>query len=175
MILNTPIRFVSSQNENVKIHSYQTAYNNWICYFHRQRFYKTYREVTLSKHFNVNFFSSSLKRFVKLSSGMSRFTSILPHREYNSTIFNQRKRQYYKTLSLRTVWAPIAWSVQQLVTSWTVRGLNPGRAEIFRTCEDSGAHPAFYIMDTGSFPGVKRPKRGLKHPSPSSAEVKERL
>ena len=34
-----------------------------------------------------------------------------------------------------------------------------------------GAHPTFYIMGTGSFPGVKRPGRGSDHPTPSSAEV----
>ena len=37
----------------------------------------------------------------------------------------------------------------------------------------SGAHPASYTMGTGSFPGVKRPGRGVDHPPPSSAEVKE--
>ena len=40
---------------------------------------------------------------------------------------------------------------------------------------DPGAHPAFYTMGTGSFPGVKRPGRGVDHPPPSSAEVKERV
>ena len=30
-------------------------------------------------------------------------------------------------------------------------------------------------MGTGSFPGVKRPGRGVDHPPPSSAEVKERV
>jgi len=30
-------------------------------------------------------------------------------------------------------------------------------------------------MDTGSFPGVKRPGRGIDHPTPSSAEVKKRV
>ena len=34
-----------------------------------------------------------------------------------------------------------------------------------------GAHPAFYTMGTESFPGVKRPGRGVDHPPPSSAEV----
>ena len=34
-----------------------------------------------------------------------------------------------------------------------------------------GAHPASYTMGTGSFPGVKRPGRGVDHPPPSSAEV----
>jgi len=38
-----------------------------------------------------------------------------------------------------------------------------------------GAHPASYTMGTGSFPGVKRLGRGVKHPTPSSTEVKERV
>jgi hypothetical protein len=38
-----------------------------------------------------------------------------------------------------------------------------------------GAHPAFYTMGTGSFPGVKRPGRGVGHPPPLSAEVEERV
>jgi hypothetical protein len=39
----------------------------------------------------------------------------------------------------------------------------------------TGAHPASYAMGLGSFPGVKRPRRGVDHPPPSSAEVKERV
>ena len=38
-----------------------------------------------------------------------------------------------------------------------------------------GAQPASYTVGTGSFPGVKRPRRGVDHPHPSSAEVKERV
>jgi len=38
-----------------------------------------------------------------------------------------------------------------------------------------GAHPASYKMGTGSFPGVKRPGRGVDNPAPSSAEVVERV
>jgi len=38
-----------------------------------------------------------------------------------------------------------------------------------------GVHPAFYTMDTGSFPEVKQPGRVVDHPSPFSAEVKERV
>ena len=34
-----------------------------------------------------------------------------------------------------------------------------------------GAHPASYTIGTESFPGVKRPGRGVDHPLPSSAEV----
>ena len=38
-----------------------------------------------------------------------------------------------------------------------------------------GAYPVSYTMGTGSFPGVKRPGRGVDHPPTSSAEVKERV
>jgi hypothetical protein len=38
-----------------------------------------------------------------------------------------------------------------------------------------GAHPTSYTMGTGSFVGEKRPGHGIDHPSPSSAEVKERV
>jgi hypothetical protein len=34
---------------------------------------------------------------------------------------------------------------------------------------------AFFTMGTGSFPGVKRPGRGVDHPPPSSADVEERV
>ena len=37
------------------------------------------------------------------------------------------------------------------------------------------SHPASCAMGTGSFPGVKRPGRGVDHPSPSNDEVKERI
>jgi hypothetical protein len=39
----------------------------------------------------------------------------------------------------------------------------------------SGAQPASYTMGNGSFPGVKRPGRGVDHQPPSSAEVKKRV
>jgi len=38
-----------------------------------------------------------------------------------------------------------------------------------------GANPASYTMGAGSFQGLKRPGRGVDHPLPSSAEVKERV
>ena len=38
-----------------------------------------------------------------------------------------------------------------------------------------GDHPASCKMGTGSYPGAKRPRRGVDHPTPSSAEVKERI
>ena len=38
-----------------------------------------------------------------------------------------------------------------------------------------GAHPASYTKGTGSFLGVKRPRRGVDHPPPSSAKVEGRI
>jgi hypothetical protein len=38
-----------------------------------------------------------------------------------------------------------------------------------------GAHPASYTVDTGSFPGVKWPVRGVDHPPPSSAKFNGRV
>jgi hypothetical protein len=38
-----------------------------------------------------------------------------------------------------------------------------------------GAHPAAFAVSTGSFAGVKQPELGVNHPSPSSAECKERV
>jgi hypothetical protein len=40
---------------------------------------------------------------------------------------------------------------------------------------DPGAYPASCTIRTVSFPGVKRPGRGVDHPPSSSAEVKERV
>ena len=53
----------------------------------------------------------------------------------------------------------------------------PVWGEIFRTCPDRPwGQPSFlYNGYRVSFPGVKRPGRGVDHPPPSSAEVKERV
>ena len=59
------------------------------------------------------------------------------------------------------------------ITDRTVRGSNSGGVEIFRT--RPGAHSASYTTGTGSFPGVKRPGRGVNHPPPYNAEVEERV
>jgi len=51
-----------------------------------------------------------------------------------------------------------------------------GGARIFASVQTGpGTQPASYTMDTGSFLGVKRSGCGVDHPSPSSAEVKEKV
>ena len=54
---------------------------------------------------------------------------------------------------------------------------NSGKGEIFRTRPDRpwGPPSLLYNGYRVSFPGVKRPERGVNHPLSSSAEVKERV
>jgi hypothetical protein len=57
-----------------------------------------------------------------------------------------------------------------------VQGSNPSEGEILLTVQTGpGAHPASYTIDSGSFPGLKRPCSGVDHISPSAAEVKGRV
>ena len=73
--------------------------------------------------------------------------------------------------------AGTAQSVQRLAKGWAVRGSNPGGGGPRFSAPvqtGPGAHPTSYIVGTGSFPGVKRPGRGVDHPPPSITEVKER-
>jgi hypothetical protein len=70
----------------------------------------------------------------------------------------------------------VAQSVQRLVTGWTVRNRILVGAK-FSALVQAGyeVHRASYTMGTESFPGVKRPRRGVDHPSLSSVEAKERV
>jgi hypothetical protein len=74
-------------------------------------------------------------------------------------------------------WAAIAQSVWRLAIGWTGRGSNPGGGEIFRTCPDRPWDPPSLLYNGYRvFPGGKvRPGRGVGHPRPSNAEIKERV
>jgi len=62
-----------------------------------------------------------------------------------------------------------------LATGWTVQGSKLGVGEMSRTSPNRPwAHPSSHTMGTGPLPRVKRPGRGVDHPPPSSAKVKER-
>jgi hypothetical protein len=56
-------------------------------------------------------------------------------------------------------------------------GIESRWGAIFSAAVQTGceAHPVSYTMGTGSFPGVKRPGRGVEYFPPSNAEVKERV
>ena len=86
--------------------------------------------------------------------------------------FNSSNKHYTPC----TTWDGIAFSV--CITS--CYGLDgPGIESRWRFSAPiqtgPGSHPASKTMGTGSFPGVKRPGRGVDHPPPSSTEVKGRL
>ena len=55
----------------------------------------------------------------------------------------------------------------------TVRGSNPREGEIYRTRPDRSRGPPCFLYDgyRGPFPEIKRTRRGVDHPPPSSAEV----
>jgi hypothetical protein len=71
----------------------------------------------------------------------------------------------------------IAQSVLLVAMGWKVWGSNPGGGEIFRTCPDWPWGPSSLLYNgyRVSFLRLKRPGRGIDHPPPSSAEVKERV
>jgi len=59
---------------------------------------------------------------------------------------------------------------------WKVRGLNTGGGEVFAHVQNGpGAHTPSCTIGAGSFPRAKRPELCVDHPSPSSAEVEERV
>jgi hypothetical protein len=60
-------------------------------------------------------------------------------------------------------------------TNWTARGSNPSGGVIFRTRPDWpwGPPSPLYIGYPVPFPGIKRPGRGVDHPTLSSAQVNE--
>jgi hypothetical protein len=64
-----------------------------------------------------------------------------------------------------------------LVTGCPDRGLNPGGSESFRTHLDQhwGPYSLLHNEYRVLFPGIKRPGRDVKHPPPSSVEVKEKV
>jgi hypothetical protein len=60
--------------------------------------------------------------------------------------------------------------------TWCIIGSDPGGEEVLSTCSDRHMGPPSFLYNgyRVSLPGVKRPGRGLDHPT-SSVEVKERI
>jgi len=59
---------------------------------------------------------------------------------------------------------------------WAVRGSNPHEGVILASVHTGlYVHPTSYTMRIGLFSVAKRPMRDINHPTPFSAEVKERV
>jgi hypothetical protein len=90
-----------------------------------------------------------------------------------------RWQQHDITISWGTfncfVWAAMAQSVQRLATDWTVRGSNSGGGRDFphQSRPDLGTTQPPIHWVPGPSRGVNRPGRGVDHPPPPSADVKE--
>jgi hypothetical protein len=56
---------------------------------------------------------------------------------------------------------------------WTVRSSSPGAGEIFRSADLPWVPPASSTVSTRSFPGVRRPGRGVDHPLHPASKLKE--
>ena len=73
--------------------------------------------------------------------------------------------------------AAIVQLVKRVATGWKVRESNPDGGNFFRPRPDLSGGPFSlpYKRYRVSLPGVKLPGRGVNHPPPPSAEVKERV
>ena len=90
--------------------------------------------------------------------------------------YNGRTEGHNTIMKKRTL-AGVAQSVQRLATGLPAWGSNPDQGQIFRTHPDRPCVPPslLYNGHRVSFPGLRRPGRGVNHPPPSSAEVKQRV
>jgi hypothetical protein len=71
-------------------------------------------------------------------------------------------------IQITEAWAGIGQSVLRLATGWMVRGSNSGGGEIFCTLPDWSS-----TIGTASFSGVKRPERGVNHPTHLTPRLKK--
>jgi hypothetical protein len=111
----------------------------------------------------------------------SNFSQVLPivsrartrvNETFVSTLATNGK---YPLSPLYVVWAGIAQSEQRLALQVGLSGDRiPARVRFSAPVQPgSGAHPASYTMGTGSFPGVKRPGRGVDHQPHLASRLKK--
>ena len=93
---------------------------------------------------------------------------------------NHWKRRQFVTsqktwISINTLWQPQIWTLRSNSAGWIVRRSNPFRDEIFVIRPDRSWSPSSFLYNgcTGSFPGVRRPGRGVDHPPHLSPRLKK--
>ena len=75
--------------------------------------------------------------------------------------------------AMNTVGAAVYYYYYYYYYYWSAIEYRWGARFSARIQTGSGAHPASYTMGTGSFPGVKRPGRGVDHPPHLEPRLKE--
>jgi hypothetical protein len=95
----------------------------------------------------------------------ARVGSLSHSRRRSLSLHDLSTGHQFARVSFSNRFSGIAQSVQRLATGWTVRRSNPGRGEILRTRPDR----------PWVFPGGKAAGACRWPPTPSSAEVKERV
>jgi len=93
-------------------------------------------------------------------------------------VFNGNSTKFHWILCRGSSVSGPGWSSRYSDSLWTGRSGDriPVWARFSAPVQTGrGVHPASCVMDTGSFPAVKRPGHGVDHPPQSSAEVKERV
>jgi hypothetical protein len=114
----------------------------------------------------IQFTSSYLHRIAKAFWSLQIFFRI-------SSGKNEIMSQIWRRMWIWLNW-PKKWSTKTVY--WNGGTLPRGGRDFPHTCRPAlEQHPASYKMSTGSLAGIKWPKRGVAHPTPSSAEVKERV
>jgi len=105
----------------------------------------------------------------------SLFHSKLPHCLKNQQTSNNYVFRNLTHIFRDTQWHCEAQSALPLTTCWTVRGSNSVVGEVFIMRPDRPWHPTrlLYNRHRVSFPGIKRPGRGINHLPTSNADVKE--
>jgi len=119
---------------------------------------------------DVKFLSNALQ---VVSFSLCPYSSLFPHPLYCSLVlrstlfwdFTQRGRGLDGSVGIATRYG-LGGPVNE--SRWGTRF-----SESVQT--GPGAHPASYTMGNGSFPGLKRPGRGVDHPPSSCAEIKGRV
>jgi hypothetical protein len=132
-------------------------------------------KITFYKASKYNFLILWGKRSVIIRARASVYTNprkkpATSTKSFSSELHLNQLLQYGEFVDLHQININIAaQSVLRLAKGWTVRGSNTGGSEVFHTHSDwLWAHPASYT-------GVKRPRRGVDHPNPHSAEIKEKV
>ena len=103
-------------------------------------------------------------------------SSFLFHPFVFIVIFHSLLFLLFISLALSYVWAGIAQSVHDSLWAGRFGDRNPEGTRFsapVQTAPRPNQHPVKWVP--GILPGVKRPGRGVNHPLPPSAEVKERV